>query len=285
MTYVDDWKEAFNLTTGLYRDVPFVDYLKLGALSKSKLKTFIEDSPAHSQVPMSKSPQQQANFDFGSLCHDMLFTPEMVESGYAFLPRGVTKSHKEGKEFYEEHAGKVILTDYKKHQAGKVVTAVQSHPDAKKYLDKMTEAELSVTYYEDEIYCKSRFDALCPGSIIDLKTSYTAHPKKFGAAFWKFGYHIQDYLYRRAAEYHNIDVQNMVFIAVEKEPPFGVSVHVTNDETYRIAKAIIYEHLQSYKECHASGKWPNYQTGIFEIEPPQYLAEKYPLSNDMELPV
>lgn len=150
-------------------------------------------------------------------------------------------------------------------QIKKIRAAIQRHPIAAKYLQS-GRAEVPSFFICEGVKCKVKADWLPDGSdlIIDLKTTTDASPSGFRRAVRKYRYHVADALY-------SIGLQRtqMMFIAVEKKPPYRVECHVLGDDLREEGRALLSRDLSVYNECNQrylktgdASAWPNYQKNI-----------------------
>jgi hypothetical protein len=146
--------------------------------------------------------------------------------------------------------------------------AVLGDPDARALLEPgASEVALFWTDPDTNVVCRTMLDKLPPQTpgglfrLADLKTVASAEPDALRRAMGDHGYHQQ-------AEWCETGVESlglcapgdaeMVFVAVEKEPPHVVTLY-RPDAIARIRAA---ERNQAarviYAKCEASGRWPGY---------------------------
>ena len=108
--------------------------------------------------------------------------------------------------------------------------------------------------------------------IVDIKTTVDASPSGFDKQVWQYGYGIQDAFYRRVCSLAGLDVDDFIFVAVEKQPPYVVAVHVLSDEYINWADMVVTDTLQRIKYAQENNKfltgWP--ETNV--IHPPRWLG-------------
>jgi exodeoxyribonuclease VIII len=64
------------------------------------------------------------------------------------------------------------------------------------------------------------------------------------------------------------------FIAVEKEPPYGVAVYKATEPLLRYGQVVYKNLLNTYKNCKASGSWHCYSAEVIDLDLPSYMYKK-----------
>jgi hypothetical protein len=114
-----------------------------------------------------------------------------------------------------------------------MVEAIRRHPLASKMIrDGVSELTLKWTDPETGLTCKSRLDYYVEslGMIVDAKSTLDARWDPFRRDMIKYGYEVQDALYRGAARSSSrFKVQHFVFFAVEKVAPYAVATYTLDE--------------------------------------------------------
>lgn len=239
-------------------------------------------SPAHYKAP--PLPPTRA-LVVGSAFHTAVLEPEKFEQQYAILPADMKATTKAGIAWKAEQikAGKEILTAAEGANLPGMSKAVREHPKAAALLTGGV-VEMSA-FWVDRDYGftgKVRTDFINDNAIIiELKSCTDARPFQFSRDFIKYDYAIQDAWYRHglteAAEQElgrDIEHNHFVFIAVEKEPPYGIGTYKTPEVMLEAARDIINVLRAIYARCLESEKFPCYDTEIMEIETPKWWLNK-----------
>lgn len=161
-------------------------------------------------------------------------------------------------------------------QAEAMTAAVFAHPKAGPLLShpkNSFEQSVYATDPETGVRLRGRVDAINFSDksgrlwLVDLKTSTTSDPDPFSRKAFKFGYHMQ------AAWYMDLFILNklaadlvFVFVVVEKEPPYLVSVVEYGAAEIAEGRRANREAIDIYRECITYNKWPGYP-GTDEICP------------------
>ena len=284
---------------GAYTGIDILDYHRGPGVSKSQLD-LIARSPAHFQYEQRNPRKDTKAFKIGRLTHMAVLEPELYSETVAVMP-DCDRRTKAGKEAYaafcDENEGKEIITEAEHIQLRGMQATVSLHPAANLLLSgEGPTRELSVYWdkpvprtglrlTEDEepeggetVFCRCRPDLLIPpgsvgnqqgGVIVDLKTTRDASPRAFMSSCRKFRYHVQAAWYLEGCNRgfaHEEMFETFIFIAVEKEPPYGVAVYTLGHEDIREGHLLAEHDLAVYAKCQKSGTWPSYSPQIQTIE-------------------
>lgn len=257
------------------------EYHATPAISKSDLD-LINRTPAHYRYVKENPKEQTSAMLLGSVFHKLVLEPDSFYAEYALCP-AVDRRTKAGKGTYQAfvdslHDGIEVITDdiYKTAQA--MAEAVKKHPIAVKLLQG-GQAESSYFWQENDIKCKCRPDYLRTDikCVIDLKTTQNASPDIFIKSAYDYRYHVQAAWYLRGLKTCGIDVENFIFIAVEKEAPYTVCVYTADDLMLQLGEQEAMENLRVYAECEKSGIWYGYEKEpeIHSLSLPDWIVRKY----------
>lgn len=237
------------------------DYHALPALSASGLKE-LQKSPAHYRTACLIAREETPAMRLGTAVHCAVLEPERFVAEYVGV--NLDLRTKGGKAMRDEilAAGQTVLTPDDYTTVMQMRDAVLAHPTAGA-LFRDGRSEVSVFATLDDVPCKCRPDWLRDdGLIVDLKTAITAHPRDFGRTVANYGYHLQQHHYLRVCLSAGIAVTRFLFVAVEKLPPFGVSVHLLDDAAIALAANQHDRLLELYRRCRDANHWPCYPDDI-----------------------
>lgn len=257
------------------------EYHAAPAVSKSDLD-LINRSPAYYRYVKENPREQTVAMLLGSVFHKLVLEPESFAAEYAVCP-AVDRRTKAGKEMHQAfadslHDGIEVITDdvYKTAQA--MAESVKKHTIAAKLLQG-GQAETSYFWEENDIKCKCRPDYLRNDvkCVIDLKTTQNASPESFKKSAYDYRYHVQAAWYLRGLKACGIDVENFVFIAVEKEAPYTVCVYAADDLMFQLGEQEAMENLKTYAECRNTDIWYGYEKEpeIHSLSLPDWVIRKY----------
>jgi hypothetical protein len=134
-------------------------------------------------------------------------------------------------------------------------------------------AEQTIMWEEDGIGFRARLDWLRNDTktIDDLKTSRSAQPRKWQRAMWPLGYDIQAAFYVRAVKVAFGVEPIFRWVAIEKEPPYALSVHVMSHDAMRAAQDKVDLAIDIWRDCLAKGTWPAYAQTVNVVELPEWM--------------
>ncbi len=259
---------------GVYPDMDGATYHAVDALSSSGAKKILR-SPAHFKLMRDQVSEPTDAMLLGSAIHCGILEPqhfaERVVCSQKFDRR--TKEGRAGFEmFHMEHAGKIILGADDHERAQRCVESIRKHPAASKLLDG-ARTEVSVFWRDGKhgVACKSRFDALNLGGVIDVKSAQDASADSFSRTVASYAYHLQSAFYLNAHE-HALDStpQFFTFVVVETEQPYCVACYELGRASILAGAALCEVALERYAEALKTGEWKGYEPTIQPIEAPAW---------------
>lgn len=241
------------------------------AVSKSWLD-WIERSPAHLKAYLDGlSRHESEDMDIGKMAHCLILEEDRFLKTFVAAPK-VDKRTKVGKAMWEEfeaaNQGKILVTQDQYRLVFNIRDAVMKHSKAAALL-RNGEPEQTIVWKDATTgeLCKARADWLRQNAIVDIKTTRDARPAEFAKSIANYRYHVQ------AAHYEaGFNMNRFVFIAVEKDPPFGVAVYFADSDMVRQGTEARARNMDTYAECKASGLWPCYSEEIKTIQLPRWAA-------------
>lgn len=288
---------------GAYADIPMDDYhrnpnlLPGPSLSSSGAKKISAQSAYHywydSPLNPNRPPEDQKPFfNIGKAAHDMLLMGDDWRNKYFVLPEGFTSTAKNKfAEAIEERdaaieAGIPILRFQDAKVVEEVTKAIGANGDAINALSNGL-PEMTIAWQDKEtgVWLRARPDWL-PYSIIngsdvrvvtDLKFLAQTHcrPHGFSKALFDFGYHQSAAFYDDGIEaIYGKRATNWLFIAVEKEAPYSVSVYELPQEDVERGRAQNREAIKTFAKCLETGKWPSYTSEEIQMVGLPFWARK-----------
>jgi hypothetical protein len=260
-------------------------------ISKSGLD-LIHQSPAHYYAkyldPNRVLKEHSPDLLLGSLVHTAVLEPHMLIEEYAVAPN-VDRRTKSGKDdweaFLQFNSDKIVITQDQWDTAQRLRDAVYKHKTAREFLEMAGIVEeplfwtAPVTIKTGEVVnvkCKAKPDKRLEHQrvIIDLKTTRNAKPNDFAKSAVNYRYDVQAAWYRSG--FNSVFGQELdafIFIAVEKEAPYGVSVLFAPDEVFRLGESKYEKDLLVYAECMHNNQWPCYSPFIDALTLPKWAFE------------
>ncbi len=253
---MNEWKPA---TEGVFYDLPEEIYRSAPGVNNSTLK-MMRKSPRHYLDALEEpSKKDSPALLFGRLVHQAILEPHKPR-GYVVRPEGLKFNTKEGKAWRDEQSLPVIDSEDAERIAS-ISGAVMEHPLSK----HIAFGKKEVSYFKKDastgLLLKARIDCLSGTHIIDVKTTEDASASSFAKSCSAFGYA------RQAAFYGMVTgCWDFVFLAVEKEQPFGCQAFRLSKGSIQTALQQIRLDLDLVKQCLTLQDWPTYDTSTKELE-------------------
>ncbi|HYE29946.1 MAG TPA: PD-(D/E)XK nuclease-like domain-containing protein [Methylomirabilota bacterium] len=273
--------------------MPFEQYAKAEGVNSSLLKE-MRRSPAHAryyiQSRLEEDNKREATaLKLGRLVHKFVHEPAIAMDGLVVKPESMKFSTNEGKAWRDEqeNQGKHIITQDERDQLLGMVSSVLNCKSAREFIE--------ASYCETSVFCetkvrldrddettvtlKARVDQLITrgNAIADLKTAADASPHGFSKAMWDFGYYMQAPFYvdavNNAQQALGKDYGHkklMVFIVVEKTPPYPVYLYCPDTEAMKRGRSDYKALLAQYVRCKREDRWPGPPADITHLSLPRW---------------
>ena len=285
------------LSEGWLDNLRLRDYLKIPALSSSGLKSF-RRSPAHHRHDLDNPRPETDALRVGTAIHTAILEPGFMEE-YVVL-EGCSGRYASGKKAGQRCINNAKIARGKKgfcgthdpkkgtpsdalplslQEYGRVCgarDAVRFHPTAAgMLLAHDGRIERTGVFLDDSgVWGRFRPDRLVKANGVrihaDLKSTRDASPKAFERSIVQFGYIHQAAWYRRGLAALGTDCEASVIVAVESQPPHGVSCFLLAEEDLRRAHVDTDRLLREYARCLERDEWPAYPDGLREIKLPEW---------------
>ena len=277
------------LGPGLHLGLPFADYLQAPGINSSRLK-LIARSPAHFHADVEHESEA---LDFGTAAHTAVLEPSAFDDRHPVRPdfgslegnvdsRGnpstssrTAWAQERAAAWAEETAGtEPISAEDRGHCMG-IIRAIEEHPGASHYLQGLSGPnEATILWDEDGTLCKMRGDAiratLEPILVLDVKTTLDASRPAFAKSIARYGYVRQAAWYRRGVSRVTGGAVRVVWVVVEKRPPYAVALYEPSEETLERGWQQCRKALATYRWCMEHDEWPAYADDVQPIEPPAW---------------
>lgn len=270
----------------LIRGMDDETYHGIDAVSASRLKDFLR-SPMHMHHHKSE-PKSSPALAFGSAFHCAVLESLAFERKYAVAPADIDRRTTVGKAAWESFlaasAGKRVISADDWDVITGMAREILLHPSAGELVAGRTETEASLFWSRDGIACKARLDAYNADwkAIIDIKSTENSGPSSFARSIASFGYHVQAAWYIDAARAAGLDVECMVFVAVEKKRPHAVGVYRLDDESVDAGRLAIEASFPRIVDCMRTNTWPGYADEVLTIGLPRWALDRS-ISEEVQL--
>lgn len=247
----------------IVHDKPEAEYhADRSTLSSTGAKTLIR-SPRQFRYQLDHPKRSTPSMMMGTLTHALVF-----DQPHTFTPKDWDGRTKIGKE-REAEVTKLGLTpisadDWRTAHA--MADAVRSNSDADGlFSDGRAEVSAYGTDPETGVAMRGRFDWWRDdGRIIDLKTTEDASPSGFARSVASFRYHLQADWYPTLGGLNDCDVDEFVFVVVEKDSPHLVGIYRLDAAALTAGRKLAMRAREVYRDCvEAEGlfgldAWPDW---------------------------
>lgn len=271
---------------GMHVGVEERDYRRAPGINKSMLDK-IAKSPATYMFEKMHPRPGTPSMVFGSALHCLVLEPQRFEEIYIPDPYSGSQS-KEAKLWREEMkaAGKTVIntkgdpTDPWDRSDWDTLRymrdAVMANGVASALITECI-AEVSFWWVDDEVHklCKGRIDGWSPAHSIpfDLKSTSDATWNGFSRSIHEYRYDVQDAFYSDGVRASGQMIDDFVFIAVEKDPPYLCACYTLPFEWVQDGRITYKRDLETYKRCMNAGEWPGLDE-LRELQMPRYARYK-----------
>jgi exodeoxyribonuclease VIII len=259
------------------------EYHKLPGVSNSRLSVFIEDPRLYFYQFLSGQyvEEQKDHFDFGHAVHEIsllgMCNVEVIP--LEVLTKDGKRAGNAWKAYATENAGKMLMKSQDYRAVMRCVEEIQKHPIAGALLAAPGHAEKMYSATIDGMLFRCKPDKICTWNgktiVVDLKTTTDTTPNKFVKSIERFGYHRQEYFYRRVLEANQIDVDAFVFIAVNDSEPHCVDCYELDKEWLDYAVQEAEPALQDLRRRTVENDWKSAtENSVIRVSPPNYMRFK-----------
>ena len=260
------------MTPGIYPSLSNEEYHSGPGISRSKLWTTFTKSPAHA---MAEKIAQTKAMMIGSVVHTAVLEPNVFEATHVRaekLDKRTSIGKLAAERFAAQNVGKEIVEADVYDLACAIRDSLYSSALVR-WLLEGGQPEHSA-YWEDfetgEL-CRVRPDMVQPGAIIDLKTTQDASPDGFAKSVATFGYHLQDAFYSEGwAQACGGPINNFIFLAVEKEPPYAWAIYELDNDARAEGQAIMRHALNIFHNCRESNVYPAFPEEVRLLSLPNW---------------
>jgi len=217
---------------GIYKGLPFADYLKIPAWNASAIKALHHSYMAWAEAPAKSTPA----LAFGTLAHTAVLEPQKMEDIAIYPPvRWDGKkwvkwvcNGRHWEQYKAQHSACEAIVSAADYDAAEALAdAVSRNPSAVESLQG--DKEVTIVWIDpDWGLCKCRFDSLSDTIGADLKSTQDISPEGFSRSCLRYNYHIQAAWYMTGAAAVGIDLDEFRFVAVESSEPHDNAVYVAS---------------------------------------------------------
>lgn len=245
-------------------------------IGKSGLE-YVLRSPAHFYerfLSGKPTPPPTPAMRFGTLIHTATLEPDQL-ARYVVVPDEFAENKRGNawKEWKLAHEGLEVVDASDLEAALQIAKNIREHP---KLVEVFREgvAEKPIFALDPETFVPLRIKPdwfnRTRGLILDVKTCTDARADAFARDVVNYRYHMQDALYTDVARLAGYDIQGFAFVAVEKEPPYAVAIHVLDEPARNRGRELYRKALNRYAICLETGLWPAYDPEPTDLTLPNW---------------
>lgn len=262
------------------------EYFAIDLPSSSGTKPLIGGTNAHLAWQRENPREESEDFAVGAYVHACLLAPETIPD--AFIMVGdINRRTNDGKAEWKalqaraDRNGARLLTREQRELGDRMADSAKSNPAVVALLAQATDREVTVIGEIGGRLAKAKMDAILDiddvvsgidgrvSCILDIKTTRSAEPHAFAKDAVSFGYFHQAAFYTRLLRQHRRLVEDFVFVAVEKEPPYLCAVYRVPSIAIDVADRKIDALVDRWWTVKA-GDRSGYSQNIVELEPPKW---------------
>ncbi|MFG1211965.1 PD-(D/E)XK nuclease-like domain-containing protein [Xanthobacter flavus] len=263
------------------------------SISSSGLRTIEQKSPAHYWATSYLNPRRVTEapseaLDFGQAAHTLLLGESGFRQRFAIRPDDFPDFRTKAAQAWREDqraAGRVVLLPEQVEHIKGIAAALARHPLVRQGL-LQGEVERSLIWPDPAgVWLKSRPDVVpvSDGVAVDLKTAADASPRAMERAILDKGYAMQGALTGMALKaVCNIEMTAFVLVAVEKAPPYAVSIIEVDASWLGYARRQVRRAIETFARCLESGEWPAFE-GEAKAFIPEWLRKRLDAETDVGL--
>lgn len=279
---------------GIHADVPAEVYHRreLGVVNKGALDQLAK-TPAHYRAWVDDQAQQVETpaLAFGKALHCAVLEPDVFDATYIIArdhpysrvsdrlrnakkpSQGTLDAIAYWDDWAREMGGKIEVSHDDAIALRGMQAAVFAHPIARK-LFKGGVSEETVVWTDPRtgLLCKARLDyhQRSLGIVSDLKSTEDASPRGFARSVAHYRYHVQHAHYADAFAVTGNELRMFAFVAVEKAPPYAVSVYTIDAEAEARGMELREQDMATLARCLETDTWPGYPAGINRLALPNW---------------
>ena len=249
-------------------------------LNWSALKT-IAESPAHFVSSLTDEREETDAMTIGSALHCLALEPFRFAERFAVWPSSAGQRRGREWEAFREStsaSGQQVLRESDLMDARRVADAVREHRSVRQLLttDATPVVEQRIHWTETDAegtvwHFAGTPDCVIGGLLIDLKTTVSAKPSRFGTQAASLCYHGQLAHYGAGIEaLTGASVRGSYLIAAEKKAPFDVAVFEVLPDDLRLGLSARAEMLSTLARCQAADEWPGRVPDIAPLRLPAW---------------
>lgn len=247
---------------GVYFDMGNETYHGSDGISKSGLMMFADNPEKyHWKYILGNDPDTtKKHLDVGQAFHTATLEPEKFEKFFIVAPP-LNKNSNAYKEWKATIKKDRVILDVKDYDMAMGMSQkVRRHPIARNLVvGGFAEASIFATDPETGELVKVRPDYKTGDVVVDLKSTTDASAGKFFRDMYTFSYFVQAGMYPEVINWVAPgEINEFVFIAVEKEPPYAIGLYRASREDRAYGLDNFRRNLNLFADYKKRNYWPSY---------------------------
>ncbi len=249
----------YNMTEAEYRPLPFLNASSIPYLLQS----------ARHYLSMLETPRTQTKaMAFGSCFHEFCLEPDKFKENYVVKDLDMRTSKAKTEMLVLQASNKKVIGEDDFYKIKRMASNIKKHSVASKILIDGFAEQVMLFNLEasngNKVNCKSKVDYLRDGMVIDLKTTQKSDVNSFSKSIEGFGYYLQAVLYSLGYEKLRGTRPDFIFIAVESESPYEVSVIKLSEEHYSIGYNHLFKAIDVFEKATRTNEFPGYPEVVYD---------------------
>lgn len=251
------------------------------ALGSSGLKKLYRLTPAHYQAYINEEEKPPTPaLRFGDAYHVYTLEREKFDKKIAIRPeinRRTKAGQAEYAKFMKENEGKTIIPEIGNSTENgmdlvlKMAEVLERDYKTASSIFRNPGVFEQTVLWQDPLFgywCKARFDYHIPSLrlIIDLKTTLDASEDAFSRSISNLDYDLGAAWYTTGMQIVTGHPYQYIWVAQEKEPPYGVALYEADQEILDNGRKKIRPTIELYDECMQNNTWPGYPDKVSPIK-------------------
>lgn len=255
------------------------EYRAADAVNWSSLKYLRDGSPLHYRHALANPRKDTPGLMLGRALHKLVLEPDTFAQDFAVFDGDGTRASAAYKAFAAANEGRSVLKADELADTRNAAAALRAYPPAVEYLtapDAIAERPIFWTDKRTGMLCKAKPDLVVPSlrAVVDVKSTATADPHRFGLVAGRMGYPLQMEHYAAGVEaVYGFEPERIVFLVVETDPPHDCAVLAMDLLHRRQARKDLDALLERLAECRRTDTWPGRYPSASYIQLPDYLLD------------
>lgn len=265
------------LKAGFHRNIDEDTYHRIKAFSASKAGLMLRSPKHYKAAEDKKLVLSTAATRIGRAVHCAILEKSEFKKRYYRLP-DLDFRFKDNREIKTnlllKHKGKTELRKKDMDLVYEILAAVKEHRVFPNMIKESTAFEATCIWKDKKtgIMCKSRIDSYMSrlATAFDIKNVKDASPRAFSKQVAQMRWDMKAAVNLKALESVGQKCQRFLFVAIEKSPPYCISVYELPYEVIHAAYQEFEKALDMLRHYRIKNEWPEYVEKIDVLQTPSW---------------